>query len=57
MVKQHLLRMNDKNEVAITTPKDLNDVRVLLNKPRFKDKTSEKEQLIGAQLTNDHAVN
>ena len=50
------LRVNENNEIVITTPKDLNEVRALLNKPTFKDKTSEKEQAIGDQLAKKYAV-
>ena len=49
-------RVNDSNEIVITAPKDLNEVRALLNKPTFKDKASEKEQAIGAQLADKYAV-
>ena len=51
------ISVNDNNEIVITTPKDLSEVRALLNKPSFKDKTSEKEQAIGTQLANKYAVN
>lgn len=51
------LRVNDRNEIVITTPKDLAEVRTLLNKPTFTDKTSEREQAIGAQLAKKYAVN
>lgn len=51
------LSVNDNNEIIITTPKDLSEVRALLNKPSFKDKTSEKEQAIGSQLADKYAVN
>ncbi len=50
------LSVNDNNEIIITTPKALNEVRALLNKPSFKDKTSEKEQTIGSQLADKYAV-
>ncbi|HVA11021.1 MAG TPA: AbrB/MazE/SpoVT family DNA-binding domain-containing protein [Candidatus Dormibacteraeota bacterium] len=50
------LQVNDKNEIVITAPKGLTEVRSLLNKPSFKDKTSEKEQTIGAQLAKKYAV-
>jgi len=51
------LRVNDRNEIIITAPKDLAEVRSLLNKPTFKDKTSEREQAIGTQLAKKYAVN
>lgn len=50
------LKVNDRNEIVITTPKDLNEVRALLNKPTFQDKTSGKEQAIGTQLADKYAV-
>jgi bifunctional DNA-binding transcriptional regulator/antitoxin component of YhaV-PrlF toxin-antitoxin module len=50
------LRVNDKNEIVITTPKNLAEVRLLLNKPTFKDKTSQREQTIGEQLAKKYAV-
>lgn len=50
------LQVNDRNEIVITAPKDLTAVRSLLNKPTFKDKTSEEEQAIGAQLAKKYAV-
>ncbi len=51
------LRVNDNNEIVITSPKNLHDVRTLLNKPSFKDKTSDTEQTIGTQLAKKYAVN
>lgn len=50
------LQINDNNEVVITTPKDLSEVRALLSNPSFKDNPSEKEQTIGAQLANKYDV-
>jgi AbrB family looped-hinge helix DNA binding protein len=50
------LRVNDRDEIVITIPKDLIEVRSLLNKPTFKDKASEREQTIGAQLAKKYAV-
>jgi antitoxin PrlF len=50
------LRVNDKDEIIIASPKGLIEVRSLLNKPTFKDKTSDKEQAIGAQLAKKYAV-
>lgn len=50
------LQVNEENEIVITKPKGLNEVRSMLNRPTFKDKTSEKEQLIGAQLAKKYAV-
>jgi bifunctional DNA-binding transcriptional regulator/antitoxin component of YhaV-PrlF toxin-antitoxin module len=51
------LQVNDKNEIVITSPKGLDEVRALLNKPTFKDKASDTEQLIGDQLAKKYAVN
>lgn len=50
------LRVNDNNEIVITSPKSLDEVRVLLNKPTFKDKASDTEQMIGDQLAQKYAV-
>jgi len=50
------LQINDRNEIVITVPKDLIEVRSLLSKPTFKDKTSKKEQAIGAELAKKYAV-
>jgi bifunctional DNA-binding transcriptional regulator/antitoxin component of YhaV-PrlF toxin-antitoxin module len=50
------LRVNDRNEIVITVPKDLAEVRSLLNKPTFKDKISRREQAIGTQLAKKYAV-
>ncbi len=51
------LQINDNNEIIITAPKSLSEVRALLNNPSFKDSTSEKEQAIGAQLAKKYDVN
>ena len=50
------LQINDNNEITITVPKDLSDVRALLSKPSFKDSGSEKEQAIGTQLAKQYGV-
>jgi antitoxin PrlF len=50
------LQINDKNEIVITTPKNLPEIRALLNKPSFKDSPSETEQTIGAQLAKKYDV-
>ena len=50
------LRVNEKNEIIITSPKGLSEVRSLLNKPSFKDKLSEKEQTIGGELAKKYGV-
>jgi AbrB family looped-hinge helix DNA binding protein len=50
------LRMNNRGEIIITPPKNLTEVRALLNKPTFQDKTSKREQEIGTQLAKKYAV-
>ena len=50
------LRVNDRNEIVITTPRTLTEVRALLNKPTFKDQTSKRDQAIGTQLAKKYAV-
>jgi AbrB family looped-hinge helix DNA binding protein len=50
------LRLNDRDEIVITTPKNLSEVRSLLNKPSFKDEASAREQTVGAQLAKKYAV-
>lgn len=50
------MQLNDQNEIVITTPKNLADVRASLAKPTFKDNLSEKEQIIGAQLAKKYDV-
>jgi AbrB family looped-hinge helix DNA binding protein len=50
------IQVNDKNEIVITTPKNLPEVRTLLSKPSFKDSPSEKEQTIGTQLAEKYDV-
>lgn len=49
-------QVNDRNEIVITTPKNLSDVRTLLNNPSFKDDLSEKEQAIGLKLAKKYDV-
>lgn len=51
------LRVNDKNEIVITSPKSLAEVRSLLSKPSFKDGPSEKEKAIGKQMAKKYGVN
>jgi antitoxin PrlF len=51
------LQVNDRNEIVITSPKGLDEVRALLNKPTFKDKTSNTEQAIGDHLAKKYEVN
>ncbi len=50
------LQVNDRDEVVITAPKGLSEVRALLNKPTFQDKPSEREQAIGGELTKKYEV-
>jgi hypothetical protein len=56
MVGKATFQINDRNEIVITAPKDLSEVRALLSKPSFKDNLSEKEQNIGAQLAEKYGV-
>ena len=51
------IQVNDRNEIVITAPKGLAEVRSLLNKPTFKDKPTDKERTIGTQLAKKYAVN
>jgi bifunctional DNA-binding transcriptional regulator/antitoxin component of YhaV-PrlF toxin-antitoxin module len=50
------LQVNEKNEIVITVPKGLSDVRMLLSEPSFKDSPSEKERSIGIQLAKKYDV-
>ena len=50
------LEVNERNEIVITQPKSLAQVRTLLGKPSFKDTPSEKEQLIGKQLAKKYGI-
>jgi antitoxin PrlF len=50
------LSVNNNNEIVITAPKGLSEVRALLSKPSFKDNTSETEQAIGGQLAKKYDV-
>lgn len=50
------LSINDRNEIILTPPKTLTDVRAMLNKPTFKDTPSKKEEAIGKQLANKYGV-
>lgn len=50
------LQINYKNEIVITSPKNLSEVRTLLSKPSFKDVLSEKEQDMGTQLAKKYGV-
>ncbi|HEY1645166.1 MAG TPA: AbrB/MazE/SpoVT family DNA-binding domain-containing protein [Candidatus Saccharimonadales bacterium] len=50
------LEINDRDEIVITKPKDLREVRALLNRPTFKDKLSEREQIIGRELAKKYGV-
>lgn len=50
------LLVNDRNEIVITAPKGLSEVRALLNKPTFKDKPSEREETIGGELAKEYEI-
>ena len=50
------LHVNDNNEIIITAPKDLAEVRALLSKPSFNDSLYEKELAIGEQLAKKYDV-
>lgn len=50
------LRLNDRNEIILTPPKTLMEVRTMLNNPTFKDTPSKKEAAIGRQLANKYSV-
>jgi AbrB family looped-hinge helix DNA binding protein len=50
------LRINDRDEIILTSPKTLTEVRAMLNKPTFKDAPSKKEEAIGKQLANKYGV-
>jgi AbrB family looped-hinge helix DNA binding protein len=50
------LRINDKNEIVLTSPKNLAEVRAILNKPTFKDVPSDKEKAIGIQMAKKYEV-
>lgn len=50
------IQINDKNQIIISVPKDLSEVRALLSKPSFKDSTSDEERAIGAQLAKKYDV-
>lgn len=50
------LRINDRDEIVLTLPKTLAEVRAMLNKPTFKDNPSENEKAIGSQLAKKYGV-
>lgn len=50
------ISINDNNEIVITPPKGLTEVRALLSKPTFKDKPSKKENAIGRELAQKYGV-
>ena len=50
------LRMNDNDEIVLTLPKTLAEIRAMLSKPTFKDSPSEKEKTIGKQLAKKYGV-
>ena len=51
------LQVNDRDEIVITVPKGLSEIRALLNQPTFKDKPSKTEQAIGDQLAKKYEIN
>ncbi len=51
------LQINDRDEIVITAPKDLSEVRALLNNPTFEDKPSKRELSIGSELAKKYEVN
>lgn len=48
--------LNDRGEIVLTRPKTLAEVRTILNKPTFKDQSSETESVIGSQLAKKYGV-
>lgn len=50
------LSLNEKNQIVITSPKTLGQVRSLLNQPSHTDELSEKEKLIGKELAKKYGV-
>jgi bifunctional DNA-binding transcriptional regulator/antitoxin component of YhaV-PrlF toxin-antitoxin module len=48
------LQINENNEIVISVPKDLTEVRHILSKPSFKDTPSENEKAIGTQLAKKY---
>ncbi len=48
--------LNTNNEIVLTLPKTLKEIRTLLNNPTHKDKPSAKEQAIGDQLAEKYEV-
>ena len=48
--------LNKNNEIVLTPPKTLAEVRAILNKPTFKDKSSGTEKAIGDQLAKKYGV-
>ncbi len=50
------LHLSDKNEIVLTPPKTLQEIRAMLSKPDFEDPVSEKEKIIGDQLSKKYGV-
>lgn len=50
------LRLNSKNEIVITPPKTLSDIRSLLRQPTYRDQLSPKEQVISSELAKKYGV-
>lgn len=50
------LHLSDKNEIILTLPKTLQEIRAMLSKPDFEDPLTEKEKIIGKQLAKKYGV-
>jgi AbrB family looped-hinge helix DNA binding protein len=50
------MQLNDRNEIVITKPKSLAEIRNSLANPTFVDSQSEAEQLIGSKLAKKYDV-
>lgn len=48
--------LNANNEIVLSTPKTLEDVRKLLSKPTHADKLSDNDMTIGSQLAAKYGV-
>ena len=55
-IRKATLHINEQDEIVLTRPKTLGEVRELLNEPTFKDEPSKKEKLIGRQLAKKYGV-
>jgi AbrB family looped-hinge helix DNA binding protein len=50
------IELNERNEIVLTRPKSLDEVRALLRKPSLKDAPSEKEVTAGRYLAKKYGV-